>query len=135
MSKIWKNKGASCHRRLQTKICLKQLSHCHMYTQILCLLLFNSIFLSIVLYSKRASGVCPLGRVGSISKLLSLRGWNEVSRRISTIRKKKKKKKTPWGGQKKSIEFVFQSGYIWFHLKISLYCKTLWKKLLSIIHL
>lgn len=49
--------------------CLKQLSHCHMYTQLLELL--SSIFLSIILYPKRAVQSVHLAELVAHQEVLS----------------------------------------------------------------
>ena len=76
MSKIWKNKGDTCKfpQVFTDQICLKQLSQGHRYTQLLCLSLLNSLFLSIILYSERAVKSVHLAELVAHQGLLSMGG-------------------------------------------------------------
>lgn len=76
MSKLWKNKGDTCKfpQVFADQICLKQLSHGHRYTQLLCLSLLNLLFLSIILYSERAGKSVHLAELVAHQELLSMGG-------------------------------------------------------------
>lgn len=76
MSKIWKNKGDAFKfpQAFTDQICLKKLSHGHMYTELFCPLLLNSLFLSIIVYSERTVEFVHLAELVAHEELFSTGG-------------------------------------------------------------